>query len=151
MTDEYWKGAEWEERDEYDRTNRRIWKERLHSDRMGGMFFIPDSSSDVILQCCQGWIQHAQQSRSTKDTPPPSTTALIVSLFSHPFSFFHWKCYRQLVKVHYTLSSWPEIYTPQCFCHARDEECNSLRMTTVHVSLQKLRDFIFTTVLLYGN
>ena len=101
-------------------------------------------SPTVTLQLCQGWRQHAQQSRSySKYTLPPSTTAPMVSLFSHPFSSCHWKCYRQLVKVHYTLSSWPEIYTPQCFCRTAEEECNPLRTMTVGVSWWKLPNVDF--------
>lgn len=61
----------------------------------------------------------------------------IVSLFSHPFSSCHSKCYSQLVKVHYTLSSRPEIYTPRCFCRTGEEGCNPLRLMEVHVSWQK--------------
>lgn len=72
----------------------------------------------------------------SKYTPPPSTTAPIAFLFSHPFSSCHSKCYSQLVKVHYTLSSWPEIYTPQHLCRA-GEGCNPLRLMTVHVSWRK--------------
>lgn len=71
---------------------------------------------------------------ATLNTPhlPP-----IVSLFSHPFSSCHSKCYSQLVKVHFTLSSWPEIYTPQCLRRAGEEGCNLLRLMTVHASRRK--------------
>lgn len=94
-------------------------------------------SPTAFLQPCQGGRQPAQQSRSyRKYTPPPSTTSPMVSLFSHPFSSCHGKCYRQLVKVHYTLSSWPETYIPQC-SYRTGEECNSLKMMTVHVSWWK--------------
>lgn len=57
-------------------------------------------------------------------------------LFSYPFSSCHSKRYSQLVKVHYTLSSWPEIYTPQRL-HCAREGCNPLRLMTVHVSRQE--------------
>lgn len=152
MKEKNWKGGEWEERgDEWDRTYRRIWKERLHDDRIGGMIFIPDSSTDLILQLCQRWSQHAPQSRCySKYTPALSTTAPIVSLFSHPFSSRHCKCYRQLVKVHYTFSSWPKIYTSQCHCHAGEEERNSLRMMTVNVSWLKWWILRFFSMRIYS-
>lgn len=83
--------------------------------------------------------KHAQQStsstvRTPQPQPPPySTTGLVAFLFSHPFISCHSKCYSQLVKVHYTLSSWPEIYTPQCLRRV-EEGCNPLTLMTVHVS-----------------
>lgn len=103
--------------------------------------FFSNSPTDVILQplqLYQGCSQHAQQSRSyRKSTPSPTVTAPIASLFSHPFSSCHSKCYSQLVKVHYTLSSWPEIYTLQCLCYAGEEGCNPFRLMTVHASWWK--------------
>lgn len=102
------------------------------------------------LQLCRGCSQHAQQSRGySKYTPTPSTTPPIASLFSHRFSSHHSKCYSQLVKVHYTLSSWPEIYTPQCLCRSGEEGCNPLRLMTVHVSWWKWWILWFLSMWIY--
>lgn len=72
---------------------------------------------------------------SSNPAPPPHL------LFSRPFRSCHSKCYSQLVKVHYTLSSWPEIYAPQRLHRAR-EGCNPLRLMTVHVSRQEAWIFL---------
>lgn len=72
---------------------------------------------------------------------PTSTPAPPHFLFSYPFSSCHSKCYSQLVKVHYTLSSWPEIYAPRRLRRAR-EGCNPLRLMTVHVSRQEAWIFL---------
>lgn len=121
-----------------------IFEIKLHSGRMEGMFFFfsqthpPVWSSSHSFQLYGGCSQRAKQTRSfSKYTPPPLSTAPIVSLFPHPFSRCHSKRYSQLVMVHYTLSSWPEIYTPQCLSHAGEEGCNPCRLVTVHVSWWK--------------
>lgn len=79
--------------------------------------------------------------RPQRQPCPTSETAPSHFLFSYPFSSCHSKCYSQLVKVHYTLSSWPEIYAPQRLRRAR-EGCNPLRLMTVHVSRQEAWIFL---------
>lgn len=126
-TDENLKWEAWEERgDEYHQAKKKDleikvsqWQDRRN----------------VSSTKCDSPATPASRSYS-KYTPLRFTAPPMAFLFSHPFSSCHSKCHSQLVKVHYTLSSWPEIYTLQCLCGA-GEGCNPLRLMTVHVSWWK--------------
>lgn len=115
--------------------SKKIWRGEWRGRRQRFLIYQCDSPATQARQRMHPKL--LQQTRSHSEyTPIPSTTSPRASPFPLPFSSCHSNWHSQLVKVHYTLSYWPEIYIPQCLCH-KGGGCNPLRLMTVRASWQK--------------